>query len=301
MLTLCSHAGTVCPHTLVSLQAEDVITGWRAERRAEAALCGSMSACRWHSVREEADMTVDVFFSPGSPGCLLLRWTADAQKRNGLCNGKDLSLMDVLAYTEHITRTTRTPLLHCLLPFCVCTGTCPCDVMQVSCDMTTDWQTAFGSCCYQPDVVLMIYTPSVRSRSGSEEEFCPDDSHGKRALERQSVWESLRKMGQGVVTGEDPPTFTTRAWLMRFGWHMAVGWGHYTGSPPQDVLPDPEPEQQRRGEHPNSFYDWRHRGCRLINGENAFVLIMTYGPAESKGQCEVSPVNNCCATLWGCF
>lgn len=55
-----------------------------------------------------------------------------------------------------------------------------------------------------------------------------DDSHGERELERKSVW---RKMGQGVVTGEKPPTLTTKAWLMQFGWHTAVGQGHYTGSP----------------------------------------------------------------------
>lgn len=31
---------------------------------------------------------------------------------------------------------------------------------------------------------------------------------------------------------------------MQFGWHTAVGQGHYTGSPLQDVLPDPEPEHR---------------------------------------------------------
>lgn len=51
-------------------------------------------------------------------GCLLLRTTADTQRRNGFCYGKDVSLMDVLACNEHLTCTTaQTPLPAVYWPF----------------------------------------------------------------------------------------------------------------------------------------------------------------------------------------
>ena len=65
---------------------------------------------------------------------------------------------------------------------------------------------------------------------------------------REEEWEGVWEMGQGVVTGGKPPTLTTEAWVMRLGWHSAVGQGHYTGSAVQDVLPAHWAREERRGE-----------------------------------------------------
>lgn len=147
--------------------------------------------------------------------------------------------------------------------------------------------------------------------------YRPGESHGKRELERKSVWGSLREMGQGVVTGEEPPTLYHRA-LSHAVW-LAHGCGtatlHRVSSPGCAAR-----EQQSRGEGSvritdSSFHDWSHGDWRLIQVDTQLskswhTTLQRAKPVVMRAVVSVTPtkvrvcsmfqwwITEPCKTLW---
>lgn len=90
-----------------------------------------------------------------------------------------------------------------------------------------------ASCCSKASVVLVIFTPSVKSWPGSGEEILGINIHHKKWLyesngkewgrEREESVRKFEKDGSGSSHKEKPPTLTTKAWVMRTGWAHGCG------------------------------------------------------------------------------
>lgn len=133
-----AHACTVCPLALAPVSSRAKEWGKWRQRWMEQQSTGSTS---WEYIslllalcvrrsRHEPRCVFQV------PSCLFLRKTADTQRKNGFCSGKDLSLMDMLACTKHLylyKSPNATPF--CLLAFCLHRHVSMWRNADLSCDM----------------------------------------------------------------------------------------------------------------------------------------------------------------------